>query len=204
MTSLFPPGAGGEPNGPIREPLHPDEKSGTRYAPRPPSERAEEKEPQRGVGLFRFAAWGWGFTIALLLLVGGIVLLGYLREDPGRNPAPASYPPAVCDAFDELSLGTQALERGAEAEDRPAQRISAAIDVDQHVRAANAALTDLPRWDPGRSLDELLGSQIIVLTNGAAALREGPATEDLEIALQVDANLREQLSDGRYGFDCSD
>jgi hypothetical protein len=148
------------------------------------------------------AGWGWGFTIALLLFVGAILLLGYLRDDPGRNPAPAAYAAAVCDALEELGQGTRALEAGVEAEAGPASRTAAATEVEQHVRAANDALTDLPRWDPGRSLDELLGSQIITLTNGAVALREETATEDLEIALQVDANLREQLSDGRYGFDC--
>ena len=203
MTSLFPPGAGGDAKGPIREPLHPDEKSGTRYAAKPPSERTDRQEPARGVGLFRLAGWGWGLTIALLLFVGAIVLVGYLRDDPGRNPAPAGYATAVCAASDQLSEGTRALQRGVDTDDGPATRISAAIDVESHVRAADEALTDLPPWEPGRSLDELIGSQLIALTNGAAALREGVGAEDLVIALEVDANLREQLSDGRYGFDCS-
>lgn len=202
MTSLFPPGAGGEPKGPVREPLHPDEKSGTRYAPRPPSERSDDKQAPRGVGIFRFAGWGWGFTIALVLFVGAVVLVGYLRDDPGRNPAPAGYATAVCGALEELSKGTRALQRGVEDDHSPAARISAAIDVEGHVRAANVALTDLPPWEPGRSLDELIGSQLIALTNGALTLRDGLAAEDLEIALQIDANLREQLSNGRYGFDC--
>jgi hypothetical protein len=203
VTSLFPPGAGGEPKGPVREPLHPDEKSGSRYAPRPPSERAEEEPARRGVGIFRFAGWGWGFTIALVLFVGAIVLVGYLRDDPGRNPAPAGYATAVCGAFEELSAGTRALERGVEGDGSAMARNSAALDVEGHVRAANVALTDLPPWEPGRSLDELIGSQLIALTNGAVTLRDGLAAEDLEIALQVDANLREQLSDARYGFDCT-
>ena len=202
MTSLFPPGAGGEPKGPIREPLHPDEKSGSRYAPKPPSERDEEKRAQRGVGMFRFAGWGWGFTIALVLFVGGVVLVGYLRDDPGRNPAPAGYPTAVCGAVEELSEGTRALQRGVEAGEQLDQ-FSAAAEVERHVRAANEELTDLPPWEPGRSLDELIGSQLIALTNGAVTLRDGLAAEDLEIALQIDANLREQLSDGRYGFECT-
>jgi hypothetical protein len=203
VTSLFPPGAGGEPKGPIREPLHPDEKSGTRFAPRPPSERPDEKQARRGVGLFRFAGWGWGFTIALALFVGAVVLVGYLRDDPGRNPVPAGYVTGVCGASEELREGTRALQRGVEAADSPSARISAAIDIEGHVRAANVALTDLPLWEPGRSLDELIGSQLIALTNGALTVRDGLAAEDLEIALQIDANLEEQLSDGRYGFDCS-
>ena len=203
MTSLFPPGAGGEPKGPVREPLHPDEKSGSRYAPRPPSEQGPEQEPRRGVGLFRLAEWGWGITIALVLFIGAIALVGYLRDDPGRNPAPAGYATAVCDAVAELSEGTRALERGVGADDRRAARIAAAIEVDGHVRAANVALSGLPLWEPGRALDEVIGSQLIALTNGAATLREGLAAEDLEIALQIDASLRAQLSDARYGFDCS-
>ena len=79
-----------------------------------------------------------------------------------------------------------------------------AADVELHVAAADEALTDLPEWQPGRSLDELIGSQIITLTNGAAALAEGEAAdEDLEIAVEVDRLGREQLTDGRYVFDCS-
>ena len=160
MTSLFPPGAGGEPKGPVREPLHPDEKSGSRYAPRPPSERGPEPESRRGVGLFRLAGWGWGITIALVLFIGAIVLVGYLRDDPGRNPAPAGYATAVCAAVEELSEGTRALESGVEADDAPATRISAAIQVEGHVHVANVALTGLPRWEPGRALDEVIGSQL--------------------------------------------
>lgn len=172
-------------------------------APRPPSERPKEPERPRGVGLFRLAGWGWGFSIALVVLIGAVVLVGYLREDPGRNPAPAAYRTAVCTAFDELSAATQALERGVEAS--ASERANVAADVERHVAAADEALTDLPEWGPGRSLDELIGSQIITLTNGAAALAEGEAADqDLEIALEVDAIGREQLSDGRYGFDCSD
>ena len=174
------------------------------YAPRPPSERAKEPKPPRGVGLFRLAGWGWRITIALSLLVGIIVVVGYLREDPGRNPAPSAYRTAVCTAFDQLSAGTRALEGGVDAGDDRAMA-SAADEVERHVTAADEALTDLPEWEPGRSLDELIGSQIITLTNGGAALAEGePADQDLEIALEVDALGRERLTDGRYGFTCDD
>ena len=154
------------------------------------------------MGVFRLAGWGWGFTIALAVLVGAVVLLGYLREDPGRNPAPAAYRTAVCAAVDELSAATRALERGVEV--NASERPNVAADVERHVAAADEALTDLPEWEPGRSLDELIGSQIITLTNGAAILAEGEAADqDLEVALEVDAIGREQLTDGRYGFDCS-
>ncbi|HYI68056.1 MAG TPA: hypothetical protein VEW95_14140 [Candidatus Limnocylindrales bacterium] len=174
------------------------------YAPRPPSERAKEPKPPRGVGLFRLAGWGWGLTLALSLLVGVIVVVGYLREDAGRNPAPAAYRTAVCTAFEELSAGTRALEGGVEAGDDPEAVATAAEEVGRHVAAADEALTDLPEWEPGRTLDELIGSQIITLTNGAAALAERAAADpDLEIALEVDALGREGLADGRYGFDCA-
>jgi hypothetical protein len=203
VTSVFPPGAGGgDPKGPIREPLHPDERDATRYAPKPPSERDREPERPPGVGLFRLAGWGWGVTIALALLVGAVILVGYLRDDPGRNPAPAAYRAAVCAAFAELSAGTDALERGVAVRDDAQQRDAAAEEVTAHVAAAEAALAGLPEWIPGRSLDELLGAQIITLTNGAGALESGPAEQDLAAAQNIDAQAREQLADGRYGFTC--
>ena len=183
------------------KPSDADERDGDPYAPRPPSERPRRSEPPRGVGVFRIAGWGWGFTIALFGLVGLVLLVGYLRDDPGRNPAPSAYRTAVCAAFTELSAGTRALERGVADDDVTAR--AAAREIEDHVAAANQALQDLPVWEPGRSLDELLGSQIITLTNGAAALREGSAEADLEIAQEVDATGTEQLADGRYGFGCS-
>lgn len=155
------------------------------------------------MGVFRFAGCGLGVTIALVLLVGVIVLVGYLRDDPGRNPAPAAYRTAVCAAFEELSAATDALDRGVMAGDDADARTAAAAEVEGHLSAANAVLTDLPVWEPGRSLDELLGSQIITLTNGVAALEEGSAAEDLASAREVDAIAAQTLSDGRYGFDCS-
>lgn len=204
MTSLFPPGAGGQgPKGPVREPLHADERDGTRYAPRPPSERDAVPEPRRGVGIFRYAGCGLGFTIALASVVGVLLIIGYLRDDPGRNPAPAGYRAAACEAFGHLSDATAALGQGAEA-GTAAARVATARAVDADVAAANAALTDLPAWEPGRSLDQLLGSQIITLTNAAESLRVGNSvTDDLAIARDVDEIGREQLSSGRYGFDCS-
>ncbi|MGI8830384.1 MAG: hypothetical protein ACR2I5_11525 [Candidatus Limnocylindria bacterium] len=173
----------------------------SQYAPRPPSEREQEPEPPRGVGVFRYAGCGLGFSIALAVLVGVVLLLGYLRDDPGRNPAPDAYRDAVCSAFASLGQGTEALQRGAGSE-ASAERRAASVDVDDAVEAANATLTDLPEWEPGRSLDELLGSQIITLTNAAEALRSGDASEDLVIALEVDELARQQLESGRYGFVC--
>lgn len=203
MTSL-PPGAGGrDPKGPIREPLHHDERADRQpgSAP-PPSERGPVEPAHRGVGVFRLAGWGWGLTIALALLVGAVIVVGYLRDDPGRNPAPAGYRSAVCAAYAELSSGTDALERGVAIRDDPAQRKEAQREVDGHVATANQALTGLPEWTPGRSLDELLGAQIITLTNGAAALDSGQAEEDLEAAQIIDQQATEQLASGRYGFTC--
>ncbi len=82
-------------------------------------------------------------------------------------------------------------------------RVSAAREIDAAVEAANLAVTDLPDWNPGRSIEELIGSQIITLTNAAISLRTGEQTgEDLAIAREVDALGEEQLTSGRYGFSC--
>lgn len=206
MTSLFPRGAGGgDPKGPIREPLHPDERAGRPSPGRalPPSERGTVEPEHRGVGVFRLAGWGWGVTIALVVLVGAVVVIGYLRDDPGRNPAPAAYREAVCAAAVELMAGTAALEEGVEVRGDRVARRAAQREIDGRVAAANDALSGLPEWIPGRTLDELLGAQIITLTNGAGALESGPVEQDLEAAQVVDAQLREQLDAGRYGFTCA-
>lgn len=175
----------------------------TSHAPKPPSERASKPERPPGVGLFRMAGWGWGLSIALALLVGTVIVFGSLRDDPTRNPAPAAYRTAVCAAFAELSAGTDALERGVAKRDDPAQREVAEAAVAGHISSAVEALDGLPEWVPGRSLDELLGAQIITLTNGAGALESGPVEEDLATARNVDAQAGEQLADGRYGFTCA-
>ena len=175
----------------------------TSFAPRPPSEREKGPEDREGIGVFRFAGCGLGVTLALVLLVALIVLVGYLRDDPGRNPAPAAYRTAVCVAFEQLSAATRALEQGVATADDAEARATAATEIEQHLAAANEALTDLPVWEPGRSLDELLASQIITLTNGSVALVDGSAEKDLAFAQEVDAFARDELSGGRYGFDCS-
>ena len=205
MVNSVPSGAGGDrdPKGPVREPLHPDERAGRipGSAP-PPSERGTVEPDHRGVGVFRLAGWGWGFTIALALLIGAVILIGYLRDDPGRNPAPAAYVTAVCAAAAELHAGLDALPRGIESRDDPTARDAARDEVTAHVGAASEALAQLPEWPPGRSLNQLLAAQIITLTNGAAALEEGPVEEDLEAARGTDGDIAEQLGWGRYGFDC--
>ena len=170
--------------------------------PRPPSERGQRPDQPEGVGLFRLAGWGWGLTLALVLVIGSVMLVGYLRDDPGRNPAPTAYRTAVCGALTELAAGTDALDRGVGQRDDRERREAARDEVERRVAAAGAALSDLPEWTPGRSLDELLGAQIITLTNGAEALESGPAESDLEVARTIDAQAREQLADGRYGFTC--
>jgi hypothetical protein len=182
---------------------HPPEgRDASRYAPRPPSERDSEPERPPGVGLFRMAGWGWGLSVALVVLVGLVIVIGVLRDDPGRNPAPAAYRTAVCDASVELSAGTDALEQGVASRNVVGQREGAEAEIGERISAAVQALEGLPEWVPGRSLDELLGVQIITLTNGAGALESGPAEQDLETARNVDAQIRDQLGDGRYGFTC--
>jgi hypothetical protein len=168
----------------------------------PPSERDEREPERRAIGVFRLARWGWKVTIALGLIVAVLVVVGVLRSDPTRNPAPAAYRSAVCAAALELTAGTDALARGVEQGEDPEARAEAANEIEARVAAANEAVGDLPEWAPGRSIDELIGSQIITLTNGAAALESGPVEQDLEIARQVDADLRAQLADGRLGFSC--
>jgi hypothetical protein len=175
----------------------------TSLAPRPPSERGGQPKRPEGVGVFRLAGWGWGVSLGLALLVALVIVVGYLRDDPGHNPAPAAYRTAVCAAVADLSAGTDALERGVARRDDVELREAATEEVLGHVSAASAALTGLPEWLPGRSLDELLGAQIITLTNGAGALESGPVEDDLQAAQEIDAEIRGQLGSGRYGFGCS-
>jgi hypothetical protein len=187
----------------VTSPDPPTRAGGRDYVPPlPPSERGTAPDRSHGVGLFRLAGWGWGFTIALFVVVGSVMLIGYLRDDPGRNPAPAAYRVAVCEAFAELGAATDALEHGVAGRDDRALREAAMAEIAERVDAAGTALAGLPDWPPGRSLNALLGSQIITLSNGAAALESGPAEEDLELARTADAQGREALSDGRYGFTC--
>jgi len=186
----------------VTRPDPPARDRGDYSPPRPPSERGKEPDRSGGVGLFRLAGWGWGLTIALFVIVGSVALVGYLRDDPGRNPAPSAYRTAVCEAFAQLAAGVDALERGVAVRDDPAGRDAARAELEERVDAAGTAVAGLPEWAPGRPLDELIGAQIITLTNGAAALDEGPVEEDLEVARTVDAQAREQLSGGRYGFTC--
>ena len=170
----------------------------------PPSEREPGARPERpdAVGVFRLAGWGWGLSIALFLLVGLVVAVGYLRDDPGRNPAPDAYVASVCAAAEETAAGATALAAGIDVRGDAVARQEARLAVLARVDAANEALADLPDWSPGRPLNELLASQIITLTNGAEALDGGPADEDLEASRATRADLEEQLASGRYGFTC--
>lgn len=171
---------------------------GPQGAAPPPSERDAVTPGHRGVGVFRIAAWGWAVTIALALLVGIVIVVGYLRDDPGRNPAPAGYARAVCVAASELAAGTAALEGGIETRAPVAARV-----VEGRVDGAVDALADLPEWVPGRALDELLGAQIITLTNGAAALAadDDRVVDDARAASEIADEIAARL-DGRYGFSC--
>ena len=170
--------------------------------PLPPSERGTAPDRPDGVGLFRLAGWGWGFTIALFLVVGSVMLIGYLRDDPGRNPAPAAYRVAVCDAFAELSAGTEALELGVAGRDDP--RAARGRDGrDRGPRGFRQQRTGRPAGLGARALPERAAREPDHhALQRAAALESGPAEEDLEVARTADAQGREALSDGRYGFTC--
>lgn len=155
----------------------------------PPSERRAARGGRSNV--LRLAGWGVGLTLGLAIFVTLVLLVAYLRNDPGRNPVPAGYREAACAAFTELGAGVTALERGDEDEVR------------ERLDAANAAVTDLPSWAPGEPFNELLASLIITLTNGADALAAGEnAAEEIESARTLDDAGRRQLAEGAYGFDC--
>lgn len=155
----------------------------------PPSERHRQKAGRSSV--LRLAGWGVGLSLALAILVAFVLLVGYFRNDPGRNPAPEAYRDGACAAFTELSAGVAALEERDEE------------NVRRRLEAANEAVSDLPSWAPGEPFDELLASQIITLTNGADALAADEEPElEIESARTLDDAGRRQLADGAYGFDC--
>ncbi|MGH2446852.1 MAG: hypothetical protein ACRDGD_12565 [Candidatus Limnocylindria bacterium] len=170
----------------------------------PPSEREGQDRDERrrgGIGLFGLAGWGWGLTIGLFVFVGAILLVGYIRNDPGRNPAPAAYSEAVCAAWAELGMGVEALAEGVESDD-DAVRSRASERVEASVVEATHLLDELPAWAPGEPLNELLAEQIIGLANGATSLRSGGGSEELERVRELDAIGRERLADDSYGFSC--
>ena len=166
----------------------------------PPSERGGAAPGDWFRSTRRIAEWGWGVTIALALLVGVILVVGYLRNDPGRNPAPTAYREAVCAAFDKLTLATEALtEANAGAHDTNvrSQGIGA---TNRHLVAASELLEDLPDWAPGEPFNELIASHIVGLADGAAALRSGQI--DMERITELNAAGHRQLTDGSLGFTC--
>lgn len=215
MTSLFPPGAGagpggGDPKGPVREPLHPDELAGR---PRPTFEPGEAPD-RPGVGLFRHMSWGWWVTLALALGVVAIIVFGLVRTDPARNPAPAAYVTQGCAAFGELSEGTDALGAAVDVGDDRVRFASAAAVVDAHVAAAGDAIGQLPSWPPGEQFEQLLASLLITLLEGSGAVPsenddgflapdELTPEERVAVAENLVAEGREMLDGERLGFSCA-
>lgn len=126
-------------------------------------------------------------TLLLLAAVGLVILFGWLRDDPGRNPPPAGYPLAACGAFRELTAATDAL-----AADDPAT-VNAAIT------RADQSLAKLPSWEPGRGFEDLLASLLGTLLDATTA---APSDARLETAQELVASGHAALVQRRYGFDC--
>jgi hypothetical protein len=120
-------------------------------------------------------------------VVGLVLLIGWVRNDPGRNPAPAGYPPAACAAFRELTAATDALAAG----DLAAVRA--------HISRADDSLASLPAWEPGRGFEDLLASLLATLLDATTADSSGAR---LEVVQSLVASGRAALAERRYGFDC--
>lgn len=149
-------------------------------------------------------------TIAALLFIGIVIAIGALRSDPARNPPPAAYVPAACEAFVRLSAAADHLAAAVAA------RGDGELDVAGDERAAgeaeavaaNEAIRALPPWPPGEPFDELLASLIITVV---------PALDELDgadpdlgeighrsaVADQLVAEGRAVLDEERYGFGCA-
>jgi hypothetical protein len=115
-----------------------------------------------------------------------VLLVGWLRNDPGRNPPPAGYPPAACTAFGHLASATDALAAG----DLPT--------VSAEISRADESLASLPAWEPGRGLEDLFASLLATLLQATTA----PNDTSLETAQNLVADGRAALAERRYGFDC--
>ncbi|MDQ2933599.1 MAG: hypothetical protein M3R49_01220 [Chloroflexota bacterium] len=126
-------------------------------------------------------------TLVLLAVVGLVLLIGWLRNDPGRSPPPAGYPPAACAAFRELTAATDAFAAGD----------LAAVSAD--ISRADGSVASLPAWEPGRDFEALLASLLVTLLDATTA---GPSDARLEVAQNLVANGRTMLAERRYGFDC--
>jgi hypothetical protein len=115
-----------------------------------------------------------------------VLLVGWLRNDAGRNPPPAGYAEAACAAFAHLSAGTDALADGDPA------------TVNAEISSADSSLASLPAWEPGRAFEDLLASLLATLLQATTA----PSDGSLETARNLVADVRAALAERRYGFDC--
>lgn len=120
-------------------------------------------------------------------MVGLILLVGWLRNDPGRNPPPNGYAEAACAVFGHLAAGTDALA------DEDLATVTAEIG------QADESLTRLPAWEPGHGFEDLLGSLLATLLDATTA---GPNDARLETAQNLVAGGSADLAQRRYGFDC--
>jgi hypothetical protein len=139
-----------------------------------------------GVGLFRLFGFGWTASLLLVAAVGLVLLVGWLRNDPGRNPPPTGYPEAACATFHHLARATESLAAGELA------TVSAQIGL------ADRSLAGLPAWEPGRGLEDLLASLLATLLLATTA----PSETRLETAQNLVADGRAAFAERRYGFAC--
>ena len=115
-----------------------------------------------------------------------MLVVGWLRNDPGRNPPPPGYPEAACAAFAHLSAATDALADGDLA------------TVNAEISRADGSLASLPAWEPGRAFEDVLASLLATLLQATTAPTDG----SLETARNLVADVRAALAERRYGFDC--
>jgi hypothetical protein len=144
-------------------------------------------------------------TLLLTAIVIGVVVYGFIRADPARNPAPAAYVDGACTALDRLAAAIGALGEGVEegVADDTATELANGAEAD--AIAADDALGMLPEWPPGEPLDELLAGMLLDSLNAIAAIREGEmatARDDQESAANALAAAEASLANGRYGFAC--